>query len=56
MSQGRKRGGDRDRERSYHPTNQRVVTLTFASAEEAEEWDAAGQPLEGLIGMECPDE
>jgi hypothetical protein len=33
---------------------QRIVVLTFPTAEQAEAWDAAGQPLEGLI-VDIPD-
>jgi len=39
-------------DRNWFPTNQRIVVLTFDSPEEAEAWDAAGQPVTVLTVLE----
>lgn len=38
--------------RQWYSTRQRIVCLTFADPQDAEAWDAAGQPLEGLDGID----
>jgi len=42
------REGYRD-DRSWWSPHQRLVVLTFPSVEDAEAWDAAGRPMDGLI-------
>jgi hypothetical protein len=37
-----------NRDHSLYSTRQRVVVITFATVEEAERWDAAGQPLNDI--------
>jgi hypothetical protein len=44
-SRGKKRPFEPQKKR-YYPAWQRVVLLDFASVEDAEAWDEAGQPLE----------
>ena len=36
------------RREHYYSERQRTIVLTFKTVEEAEAWDAAGQPLDDL--------
>ena len=40
--------GNRDKARNYFSERQRFIVLDFDSVEDAEAWDAAGQPLSFL--------
>lgn len=42
-------------DRTWWSANQRIVVLTFGSAEEAEAWDEAGQPLDLIRGQRSSD-